>query len=163
MWQRTEKGVKLREKRLRPQDKAQLCLSYALTPHTPQCPPLHLTPPQCPSLHLTPPQCLSLPLTSPQCLSLLLTHHNALPYSSHPHNAFSCLYTLTMPSLALYPHNSLLYWMALFVNLTHRRVSHQRNVSMSSSLVELSQLVIKQGGPSPLWVGPSLGWWSWSL
>lgn len=119
MWQRTEKRVKLREKRLRPQDKAQLCLSCALLLTAPQCLSLHLTPPQCLPLHLTPPQCTPYP-----------SHpHNALPYSSHSHNAFPCLYTLTMPSLALYPHNSLLYWMALFVNLTHRRVSHRRHRS----------------------------------
>ena len=35
---------------------------------------------------------------------------------------------------------------------------HEGNVSMRSSCKAFSQLVIKGGRPSPLWVVPSLGW-----
>jgi len=37
------------------------------------------------------------------------------------------------------------------------------NASRRSSCKAFSQLVINPGGPSPLWVEPSLGWWSWVL
>jgi len=37
------------------------------------------------------------------------------------------------------------------------------NVFMRPSCKAFAQLVIKRGGPSPLWVVPSLGWWSWAL
>ena len=55
-----------------------------------------------------------------------------------------------------------LYWLALCVNLTLAGVNHRERslswgkASMRSSCKAFSQLVIKGGGPSPLWVVPSL-------
>jgi len=55
-----------------------------------------------------------------------------------------------------------LYWLLLCVELTEagviRRSLSCRKASMRPSCKAVPQLVVKWGGPSPLWVGLSLGW-----
>jgi hypothetical protein len=56
-----------------------------------------------------------------------------------------------------------LYWLILCANLTQARIIREEGASvgeMRSSCKAFSQLVINWGGPSPLWVVSSLGWWS---
>jgi hypothetical protein len=54
-----------------------------------------------------------------------------------------------------------------FISILHKLESSERNEpQLRKCLYKLrafSQLMTNGGGPSPLWVGPSLGWWSWVL
>ena len=60
------------------------------------------------------------------------------------------------------------YWLVLCVNSTQARVIGGRslsggNDSMRSSCTAFSHLVVNRVGPSPWWVVPPLGLWSWVL